>query len=214
MGGVRGCRAAGDGRRTCLTGHREVRTRLSSLRLSPTRESEIVEELSQHLDDRWRELIAGGASPDEATQLDACRIQGRGRPGEAHGAAAAGACAIGDHTRSAHWTPGSPVSRRTCGTPRACCWKQPGFAAVAVLTLALGIGATTAIFSVVYGVLLKPLPFHEPDRLVALYHLAPGFGATELPAEPRHLLHLPRQRPRLRGHRLVEHRGGVRQSKR
>src|SRR5262245_42414539 len=47
---------------------REVRTRLSSLRLSPTRESEIVEELSQHLDDRWRELIAGGASPDEATQ--------------------------------------------------------------------------------------------------------------------------------------------------
>ena len=72
-------------------------------------------------------------------------------------------------------------------------WKQPGFAAVAVLTLALGIGATTAIFSVVYGVLLKPLPFHEPDRLVALYHLAPGFGATAMPAESRHLLHLPRQ---------------------
>ena len=48
---------------------REVRTRLSSLRLSPTREAEIVEELSQHLDDRWRELMAGGASPDEATRL-------------------------------------------------------------------------------------------------------------------------------------------------
>jgi hypothetical protein len=52
--------------------------------------------------------------------------------------------------------------------------RSPGFAATAVLTLALGIGSTTAIFSVVYGVLLKPLPFHEPDRLVALYHLAPG----------------------------------------
>src|SRR3989441_2835643 len=48
---------------------REVRQRLSSLRLSPAREAEIVEELSQHLDDRWRELIAGGAAPEEATRL-------------------------------------------------------------------------------------------------------------------------------------------------
>ena len=48
--------------------------------------------------------------------------------------------------------------------------KQPGFAAAAVLTLALGIAATTAVFSVVYGVLLKPLPFREPDRLVSLLH--------------------------------------------
>src|SRR5512132_2569797 len=47
----------------------EIRQRLSSLGLSPTREAEIIEELSQHLDDHWRELTAGGASPDEATQL-------------------------------------------------------------------------------------------------------------------------------------------------
>jgi predicted permease len=57
--------------------------------------------------------------------------------------------------------------------------KQPAFAAAAVLTLGLGIGATTALFGVVYGVLLKPLPFHEPDRLVSLQQIAPhGAGAN------------------------------------
>ena len=60
--------------------------------------------------------------------------------------------------------------------------KHPAFAVAAVLTLALGIGATTAIFSVVYGVLLKPLPFHEPERLVSLTQIAPhGAGANHGP---------------------------------
>lgn len=59
--------------------------------------------------------------------------------------------------------------------------KDRWFTAGAMLTLALGIGATTAIFSVVYGVLLQPLAFDEPDRLVVIYHRAPGFNTPTLP---------------------------------
>jgi putative ABC transport system permease protein len=49
--------------------------------------------------------------------------------------------------------------------------KDPGFTAVAVITLALGIGATTAIFSVVYGVLLRPLPYSGSNRIMAIFEV-------------------------------------------
>jgi putative ABC transport system permease protein len=58
--------------------------------------------------------------------------------------------------------------------------KSPGFTAVALLTLALGIGANTAIFSVVYGVLLRPLPYQDSDRVIVLNETTPKVGLVSV----------------------------------
>ena len=75
-----------------------------------------------------------------------------------------------------HSTQFSRVVRRLLRTPL--------FSLVAIVTLAVGIGANVAIFSVVNGVLLKPLPFSEPDRLVGVWHTAPGINLPVLNQGP------------------------------
>jgi predicted permease len=61
--------------------------------------------------------------------------------------------------------------------------KSPGFTSVAIITLALGIGATTAIFSVVYGLLLRPLPYSDPNRIMAIFEVTPR-GTLNRLADP------------------------------
>ena len=141
-----------------------LRARLGELRLRPERLAEVVEELSQHLDARYDELCAQRVDPAEAER----RVREEAQAVELPAA-----------LRELHQAR-EPQMPDLPAAPRA--WwrdivhdlryalyalrRQPGFAIVAILTLALGIGANAAIFALVDATVLRPLPLPEPERVL------------------------------------------------
>ena len=147
----------------------EIRQRLASLKLEPMREAEIVAELAEHLGDRYAELLAGGATPESASRAALAELSGSDwltrELRRVEGRVKREPVVLGAERRSHMF--GDLRQDLLFGMRM---WlKQPGFTLMAVLTLSLGIGANTAIFSVVNGALLKPLPFPASEQIVRLF---------------------------------------------
>ncbi len=160
----------------------EVRLRLRDVQIDPVRHVQIVEELSGHLADRHRALLARGMSADEADQAvlqelsdsdtlarEIRRVNGRAdlEPPVAGG--------IPRRPWLESLWQDVRYAARALGRSR-------GFTAIAILTLALGVGANTAIFTVVNAVVLRPLPFDQPDRLIRVWESNPEKGWPQFSA--------------------------------
>jgi putative ABC transport system permease protein len=158
-----------------LTRHLDrLRIHLRTLLRRRRAERDLVEELQFHIERETARCIADGASPAEARRAAARAIGGIEQ--------------VKEQVRDAWGLRWLGYVRQDLRHALRLLRATPGFAATAILTVAIGVGATTAIFSVVYGVLLRPLPYAEPARLVTLSMLntrtGTGHGLVD-PADAR-----------------------------
>jgi putative ABC transport system permease protein len=143
----------------------DLRARLATVRLAPAREAEIIEEVSQHLDQRYEELRRDGTPNEKAYRLALDELDESDT--------------LARHMRSLRQAqvpppiaPGVHAGALTTDVRHDLRYafrmlaKQPGFTAAVVLTLALGIGANTAVFSLVNATIFQRLPVPNRDRLV------------------------------------------------
>jgi len=152
-----------------------IRKQLAELKLAPEREAEIVEELAQHAEDRYRELESGGVTQAEAQRIALEETGGHELLARELRAVertnAPPPIVLGAGSKASLLSSLAQDLRYGIRTLR----KNPGFTAVAIVALALGIGANTAIFSVVNGVLLRPLEYPDPGRLMLISEATPEF---------------------------------------